>query len=179
MRNNFIKLIDNINLQELIEERKVGMQRTALAINKAATHSQSENFFMEDIISSEIESDGSRDLYKKKAYNIIENIQKDEKEKYAKVIEEAFEDIKNLTIPSERKIFSVISKIPDCDEKFIIFDRYFQLLSNEIISSVYRRVVRKEEIVIDDSICYMLTLCRLFDFEQKDNKIGVKFHFKI
>lgn len=181
LRNNFVNFIKNIKLQELIEERKVATQKEALAINKAATHSQSENFFMEDIISSEIESDGSRDPNRQRAKKIISYIPEDKQAEYERDIEDAFTDIKNLTQPSEREIYSAISKIPiDCEEKFILFDRYFQLLSNEIISSVYRRVIRKEDIAVGKGKThYVLTLCRLFDFKKKDKQIKVNFYLKI
>ena len=174
LRNNFVKLIESVNLQELIEERKVEMQRAALAINKATTHSQSQNFF-NNFISSEIDS---RDKLceKKDPYNkgpkleevlsaledIKNNFTKKDLRKFKREIKNSFGSLKSKF--SERAVYSATSIIPKY--KFIIFDRYIQLLANEIVSSLYRKVIRGESAEHWGSIRLLPVLFDLFEFKK-------------
>lgn len=100
LRNNFVTLIKEINLQELIEERKVQMQKAALSIVKAVTHSSSNSFINYDIcdINSNMDYRG----------NYSDSIHKP-------------------------------------DNADIVFDKYFHVIANEYISSLYRKVIRNEE----------------------------------
>lgn len=50
LRESFVQLIDNINLQELIEERKIDAQKKALAIKKATTHAQCDKYYKLDFL---------------------------------------------------------------------------------------------------------------------------------
>ena len=180
LRDNFVKLIESVNLQELIEERKVEMQRAALAINKAATHSQSQNFF-NNFISSEI--DGGNEPCKKddpynkepklkKVLSDLENIKNNFTDKYfeefKKEIENSFEGLESSKYSkfSERAVYSATSIIPKY--KFIIFDRYIQLLANEIVSSLYRKVIRGESTEHWGSIRLLTVLFNLFEFKKSD-----------
>lgn len=50
LRESFVKLIDKINLQELVEERKIDAQKAALAIKKATTHAQCDKYYKLDFL---------------------------------------------------------------------------------------------------------------------------------
>lgn len=99
LRNNFVRLIENINLQELIEERKVQMQKTALSIVKAVTHSSSNQFI---------------------SYNICE------------------------CKPGKRSRANYKEALKETDNANIVFDKYFHVIGNEYISSLFRKVVKNE-----------------------------------
>ena len=50
LRENFVQLINNVNLQELVEERKIDAQKVALAIKKATTHAQCDKYYKLDFL---------------------------------------------------------------------------------------------------------------------------------
>ncbi len=50
LRENFVQLIDKVNLQELVEERKIDAQKVALAIKKATTHAQCDKYYKLDFL---------------------------------------------------------------------------------------------------------------------------------
>ncbi len=50
LRESFVQLINNVNLQELIEERKIDAQKVALAIKKATTHAQCDKYYKLDFL---------------------------------------------------------------------------------------------------------------------------------
>ena len=50
LRESFVQLIDNVNHQELVEERKIDAQKVALAIKKATTHAQCDKYYKLDFL---------------------------------------------------------------------------------------------------------------------------------
>lgn len=103
LRNDFNNLIENTNLQELIEDRKVQMQKEALSIVKASTH-----------------SDG--DAY----YNWYPDHMNE-----------------RSTCPEAHKKYS--------EKDFIYsYDRHLQILADEQISSIYRKIIKGEVCFVQD-----------------------------
>lgn len=99
-RDDFVHLIKKINLQELIEERKVEMQKEALSIVKASTHSNGDTYYTH--------------------YN--------------------FDTDKYTEMPSTLILETdYIKKVPQ-----LSYDRHWQLLADEQISSLYRKIVKGE-----------------------------------
>lgn len=106
-RDDFVRLIQKVNLQELIEERKAGIQRAALAINKAATH-------------------GGSDKYVN--FNVLQAV--------------SLSDIDEVTFLKQYKTSMCVS---NGGINTFSYDRYLQLLADEHISSLYRKIVKNED----------------------------------
>lgn len=100
-RDDFVHLIKKINLQELIEERKVEMQKEALSIVKASTHSSGQRYYS---FYAGVKAPTDVDYFG------------------AGLLVAA-----NYTLP----LFS--------------YDRHLQLLADEQISSLYRKIIKGEE----------------------------------
>ncbi len=101
LRNDFNNLIESINLQELIEDRKVQMQKEALSIVKASTHSDGDAYYA---------------------------WQPDHK--------------------NERKSFPEAHKLYSDEDAIYSYDRHLQILADEQISSIYRKIIKGE-------VCFM------------------------
>ncbi len=119
LRENFIELIKSVNLQELIEERKIEMQKVALSINKATTHAQAQKYFKHKI--------------------------------YDRINDENIDLIKNSNKFTRQQYKDVIT-LQDEDYEFVLYDTYYQLLSDEFISSLYRKLIRKEKDLFENEI---------------------------
>lgn len=125
LRKNFIDLINRINLMELIEERKVDMQKNALNVNKATTHADSEKYFKEIIYLD----------YPKMSVN-------------GDCVNGKFEDLRPFTKPDEslRKQYAQAMASSEKNYQFMLYDTYYQLLSDEFISSLYRSIIRGKKL---------------------------------
>lgn len=115
LRTDFIELIEKINLQELIEERKVDMQKNALSINKSTTHAEAEKYF------------------KGRIYDEVKN-----------------EKINEIICKNSPTRFQYGEVVQLSDYQFILYDTYYQLIADEFISSLYRKIIKSEEDLFED-----------------------------
>lgn len=117
LRDNFVQLIEAVNLQELIEERKIEMQKTALIITKAVTHCSSDSFI-------------NYNIYSDKPSPVNQGI-------------------------SYRNYYNEMIK--SCESDNVLFDKYFHVMANEYISSLYRRLIKGESLFTsNESVCSLV-----------------------
>ena len=95
LRHKFASLLAKFDLPLLINEKKIEMQRKALAINKAITHNNAGNYFVYDMF-----------------------------------------------FTNEKEYLSTYIKKIKEPERLMPYDKYYQVLANEFISSLYRNVVK-------------------------------------
>ena len=149
LRGDMAKLIADVNLQELIEERKVEIQRLALSINKAATHSQAEIYMKENVISAalsreETDIKSTPPILSSDIEKILKSECESVSEEYSETISEIAKLIRLHDMPSEQKIYDKIMRLPVSSLKYrwIVFDLYRQLLADEAISTLYRNTIK-------------------------------------
>lgn len=154
LRENFMKLIADVNLQELIEERKVEMKQKALSINKATTHSKAEKYYMSRPVTENISE------FWKIADTIINDWTKDEGGKLPDDVDETIyrealaEYNKQNRI--ERRAYDNIMKMPSYNlrHRWTLYDKYYQLLSDEMLSTFYRKIIG-QKVGIDNAPQYL------------------------
>lgn len=125
LRDNFVQLIESVNLQELIEERKIEMQKTALIITKAVTHCSSDSFIN---------------------YNVIHNGINDRGDNNKSPVDDGI---------SYRDYYN--QEIAQGKSNNILFDKYFHVMANEYISSLYRRLIKGESLFSsEECVCSLV-----------------------
>lgn len=152
LREDIVDLIKRINLNQLVESRKVAMQKAALSISKASTHSQAEKYFAELLITQGISSNecGSDEEKEAEIYSqilsvITSKIGDPDVQVNGYDMKEAIKDA--LHTWSQHDIYDIIMQIPiqDLSYRWIMYDKYYQLLADEFISSLYRKRIKNEE----------------------------------
>ena len=126
LREKFINLIRK-NLKDLIKRRTAEMQAKALSITKATTHGNAERYYLHEIFANYNNKDGYEDI--------------------TAAIKEAGPH--NGCDGQEQHIFRPLyGKIMSLkkDYQFILYDTYYQLLSDEFISSMYRKIIRGQSL---------------------------------
>lgn len=156
LRKEFSKLIEDVNLQELIDERKVEMKQVALSINKAATHSNAQKYIIPNIVTSSMlhtSCNDSNDLLVKTLHNELNEDDADNEP--SDEINKRLEKLADFKFSSsnEMEMYLKIMEFPNNKfrHKRSLFDRYYQLLSDEVVSSLYRRLIRGERVVGEGS----------------------------
>ncbi len=173
LRDDVAKMISNINLQEMIEEYKLDMQRTALSINKSSTHSKAEKYFMANPCTLGINDNIDEGMTINESLNTLFENQEGLD----------FYDSENNVI-CEKDVYGLmmrnIGNIKNLDQKkWILYDKYFQLLADEIISSLYRKIIKYGEneflnIIDKTNLDLKIALKQLFGL--KDNQISLVIH---
>ena len=126
LRNDFVHLIERVNLQELIEKRKVQMQRRALVINKAATHKSSSVYLSHCIKGVNLYDQYFHVMANEFISSIYRKVIKNDKKincfespcEISSIIDDMFKGIKNFSSDKKQQEFKLY--IPDVKDTISI-----------------------------------------------------------
>lgn len=183
LREEIVEVIEKVNLNQLIESRKVAMQKSALSISKASTHSQAEKYFAEMLITQGI-SRGACESENTIEKNIISTITSDVKnmvgDKPVKVNGIDWNIVVENAVRtwSQHDIYDSIMQVPihDLSYRWIMYDKYYQLLADEFISSLYRKRIRNEECFSENLNALDLEKSLVRILGMKDGKVVLTTH---
>jgi len=152
LREDIVALIEKVNLNQLIESRKVAMQKAALSISKASTHSQAEKYFAEmpiiQGVSGEV-CDSESNTGKNIVTTILSEARNKAGDRSLQVNGDDVDTIVEYAVNtwSQHEVYDYVMQIPvsDLSYRWIMYDKYYQLLADEFISSLYRKRVKREE----------------------------------